>query len=96
MIKKPSLFSSKPEDKVQFVNGDASDMASPTMTLYLVNQKHIVIRLVWQTSENGTVNWYLEISIVNIHIQAAEAIPEYFAIWVGPGPDNRGLLGEAG
>jgi hypothetical protein len=55
------------------------DPTTSTVTLSLVNQS---IRLVWQESGTGEINWYLEIDFPRHSIHANETINHSSMIWI--------------
>jgi hypothetical protein len=67
--------------------GMESDRTASIVTFSLVNQN---IRLIWQGSETGEINWYLEIFLFRHSCQAIEAIKPSSVIWIRSGLDDRG------
>jgi hypothetical protein len=64
-----------------------SDPTASTVTLSLVNQS---IRLVWQESGTGEINWHLEIYFFRHSIQANESINHSSVIWIRSRLYDRG------
>lgn len=87
------LRTEKIEDPLQLTICGPQNLPEPIVSLNLVNQKHVVVRLVFNQTETGEPTWYMEIGIVNIH-QASEADPVSFTIWFGPGSGELEMQGK--
>lgn len=81
---------------MELLIGRAEEMIGSTVTLNLVNHKHVIIRLVSHESETGTADWYLEIRVNHLQLQANEATPSSFLLWIALDIDGRQIPGEIG